>query len=199
MVAAQKRFHIFDFDKGYGLVKDYTRLNVTMTQSLAAAEEWQESVSVGYVAALTFCAIMVLCFCIAPNCYHLGRHCKRNKSLRTAEFQNACNHDKFKRSFMSKAEQPGRNQYGSDDNSLMQSATSEHPVDLKSTLGTVSGPEAAKRYVGSPAQSYSTKDKLMLGGDLADNKSMKKSLYESRVTYKYQNNGGVAASEVRTS
>ena len=36
----------------------------------------------------------------------------------------------------------------------------------------------------------------MLGADLADNKSMKKSLYESRVTYKYQNYGGIDASVV---
>ena len=27
---AQKRFHIFDFDKGYGLLKDYSRVYVTM-------------------------------------------------------------------------------------------------------------------------------------------------------------------------
>ena len=86
VIAAQKRFHIFDFEKGYGLIKDYSRVNVTMTQSLAATEDWQESVDGGYIAALTFCGIMVLCFCIAPNCYHLGRHFMRNKPLRTAEF-----------------------------------------------------------------------------------------------------------------
>ena len=85
-IAAQKQFHIYDFYKGYGLVKDYSRLNVTMTQSLAAAEEWQDSVDIGYIAALTFCGIMVLCFCIAPNFYHLGKHFRRNKSLRINEF-----------------------------------------------------------------------------------------------------------------
>ena len=77
----------------------------------------------------------------------------------------------------------------------MHSAASEHPVDLKSTLGTVSGPDA-KRHIISAGKSNSTNDRLMLGADLADNKSMKKSLYESRVTYKYQNNGGIDASVV---
>ena len=57
----------------------------------------------------------------------------------------------------------------------MRSAASEHPVDLKSTLGTVSGPEAAKKNIIHTGQSYSNSqgDKLMLGGDLADNKNMK--------------------------
>ena len=57
----------------------------------------------------------------------------------------------------------------------MRSAASEHPVDLKSTIGTVSGPEIAKRNIIHSGQSYSNSqgDKLMLGGELADNKSMK--------------------------
>ena len=75
----------------------------------------------------------------------------------------------------------------------MQSAASEHPVDLKSTLGTVTSP-GAKGKNTSAGRSFNNKDWLMSGGDLADNKSMKKSLYESRVTYKYQNNGGLYAS-----
>ena len=57
----------------------------------------------------------------------------------------------------------------------MRSAATEHPVDLKSTIGTVSGPEAAKKNTIHTGQSYSNSqgDKLMLGGDLVDNKNMK--------------------------
>ena len=77
----QKKLHLFDFSKGYGLVKEYSRLYVTLEESEPAVEEWYASVSVGYVVALVFCGIMFVVFCCAPNIFHLIRHFTDNKPL----------------------------------------------------------------------------------------------------------------------
>ena len=97
---AQKRFHIFNFDKGYGLLKDYSRVYVTMDQTDLAIEEWQESVDVGYICALVFCGVMLAAFCIAPNVYWAINHFKKNRSLtqESADYVSQSHVDQFRKS-----------------------------------------------------------------------------------------------------
>ena len=71
LTKAQKRFDIFDFSKGYGLIQSFTRLTVSLTQSEPAVEEWEESVRIGYIFALIFCTLVIGSLCIAPNIYLL--------------------------------------------------------------------------------------------------------------------------------
>lgn len=40
LVKAQKKFDLVDLTKGYGLVKDYSRLTISLTQTDQAVEEW---------------------------------------------------------------------------------------------------------------------------------------------------------------
>ena len=56
------------------MIKEYSRVYLTMTQTDLAIKDWQESVDVGYIVALIFCAIIFITFCIAPNIYWLIRH-----------------------------------------------------------------------------------------------------------------------------
>jgi hypothetical protein len=79
LIKAQKKFDLFDLAKGYGLVKDYSRLTVTVTQSDDAALNWQDRVRVGFICALIFIALVVCTFCIVPNIYLLMTHFSINR------------------------------------------------------------------------------------------------------------------------
>ena len=59
-----------------------------MTKSDQAIEDWKESVDVGYICALIFCAIVLVTFCIVPNVYWLVRHFKNNRSLNEGQSDN---------------------------------------------------------------------------------------------------------------
>lgn len=79
LIAAQKKFDLLNLTKGYGLVKDYSRLTVAVVKSDQAAEEWDQSVEVGYIVALCFCSLIFLAFCLAPNIYLIICHFRSNK------------------------------------------------------------------------------------------------------------------------
>ena len=79
----QVKHEIFDFEKGYGLIKPYTELYVTLTNSEEAEEEIRDDVRVGYIVSLCFVALMIALFCCAPNIYHLVRHFSNNEPLAT--------------------------------------------------------------------------------------------------------------------
>jgi len=74
LIVAQKKLDIFDFDKGYGLVKSYSRVELSMDQSEQTAEDWRDSMRAGFICALLFISICVTLFCIAPNVYWLVLH-----------------------------------------------------------------------------------------------------------------------------
>ena len=79
----QEKLHFIDFAKGYGLVKDYTRLYVTLENSELAEIEIRDNVHFGYIVSLIFVAIMFVTFCCAPNFYMLFRHFSQNEPLAT--------------------------------------------------------------------------------------------------------------------
>ena len=62
-------------------MKEYSRIYLTVTQTDQAIEEWEESVDVGYICALVFCALVFATFCIAPNVYWLVRHFSQNRAI----------------------------------------------------------------------------------------------------------------------
>lgn len=61
-------------------MKEYSRLEVSLTQSDNETAEWQDSIKVGYICALTFISICIAIFCIAPNVYWVMCHYKLNES-----------------------------------------------------------------------------------------------------------------------
>ena len=81
LIGVQKKFDLIDFSKDYGLFKDYSRLSVTLDQSLNTAKVWQEELKGGYIAACIFCTTVLVVFCIAPNVYLLTKHFKRNNGV----------------------------------------------------------------------------------------------------------------------